>query len=59
MTQESEFAFELHMKSEMHKNNSRIGDEQAVTLYSFGFVSSWWKWKFCIMWKSCLWKWTP
>ena len=28
-----------HMKSERHKNNSRIGGEQAVTLSSFGFVS--------------------
>ena len=34
-----EFAFKSHMKSEMHKNNSRIGGEQAVTLSSFGFVS--------------------
>ena len=34
-----EFAFKSHMKSEMHKNNNRIGGEQAVTLSSFGFVS--------------------
>ena len=27
------------MKSERHKNNSRIGGEQAVTLSSFSFVS--------------------
>ena len=27
------------MKSERHKNNSRIGGEQPVTLSSFGFVS--------------------
>ena len=34
-----EFAFKSHMKSGMHKNNSRIGGEQAVTLCPFGFVS--------------------
>ena len=27
------------MESEMHKKNSRIGGEQAVTLSSFGFES--------------------
>ena len=32
-----ESALKLHMKSERHKNNSRIGGEQAVTLSSFGF----------------------
>ena len=34
-----ESALKSHMKSERHKNNSRIGGEQAVTLSSFGFVS--------------------
>ena len=34
-----EFAFKSNMKSEMHKNNSRIGGEQAVIVSSFDFVS--------------------
>ena len=34
-----ESALKSHMKSERHKNNSRIGGEQPVTLSSFGFVS--------------------
>ena len=34
-----ESALKSHMKSERHKNNNRIGGEQAVTLSSFGFVS--------------------
>ena len=35
-----ESVLKSHMKSERHKNNSRIGGEQPVTLSSFGFVSS-------------------
>ena len=34
-----ESALKSHMKSEKHKNNSRIGGGQPVTLSSFGFVS--------------------
>ena len=34
-----ESALKSHMKSERHKNNSKIGGEQAVTLSLFGFVS--------------------
>lgn len=34
-----ESALKSHMKSERHKNNSRIEGEKAVTLSSFGFVS--------------------
>ena len=40
-----ESALKLHMKSERHKNNSRTGGEQAVTLSSSGFVT----WKFYIV----------
>ena len=34
-----ESALKSHMKSERHKNNSRIGGEQPVTLSSYSFVS--------------------
>ena len=34
-----ESALKSHMKSERHKNNSRIEGEKAVTLSSFSFVS--------------------
>ena len=52
-----ESALKLHNyeKCERHKNNSRTGGEQAVTLSSSGFVT-------CgsfVLWKSCLWKGTP
>ena len=34
-----ESALKSHMRSKRHKNNGKIGGEQAVTLSSFGFVS--------------------
>ena len=34
-----DFALKSHINGEMHKNNSKIGGEQAVTLSLFGFVS--------------------